>query len=98
MSNARPARKGKLTRNYVRIFCPDCGEICRMRTSAEIDPLLKRAYVQCQDLECGYRGVIHIEHIARLAVTGNEKDERIPYSESIKRHAQFALFGKGDEK
>ncbi len=88
----------KMTRNYLRLFCPDCGEICRMRTSTEIDPLLKKGYVQCQNIECGYRGVVHVEHVARLSVTGNEKDVRIPYSESIKRHAQLALIPGSDQE
>jgi len=85
--------KKPIKRNYVRIFCPDCGEVCRMRTSQELDSLLRRAYVQCQDIECGYRGVIHIEHVSRLSATGNEKDKRIPYTESLKRHLQLALIG-----
>lgn len=85
--------KKPLKRNYMRIFCPDCGDICGMRTSHEIDPLLRRGYVMCQDIECGYRGVIHIEHVARLSYTGNEKDKRIPFTESIQRHLQMALLG-----
>lgn len=85
--------KKPLKRNYMRIFCPDCGDICGMRTSHEIDPLLRRGYVMCQDIECGYRGVIHIEHVARLSYTGNEKDKRIPFTESIQRHLQMSLLG-----
>lgn len=85
--------KKPIKRNYVRIFCPDCGEVCRMRTSQELDPLLRRAYVQCQDIVCGYRGVIHIEHVSRLSATGNEKEKRIPYTDSLKRHLQMALIG-----
>nr|WP_281380372.1 ogr/Delta-like zinc finger family protein [Marinobacter oulmenensis] len=77
----------------MRIFCPDCGEVCRVRTSQKLDSLLRRAYVMCQDIECGYRGSIHIEHVARLSATGKEKDKRIPYTESLKRHLQIALIG-----
>lgn len=90
--------KTPMKRNYMRIFCPDCGGICRMRTSQEIDPLLKRGYVMCQDIECGYRGVIHIEHVARLSYTGHEKDKRIPFTESIQRHLQMALLGEEKEQ
>lgn len=91
-----PGRKMK--RNYFVLLCPDCGEVCRMRTSTEIDPLLKKGYVQCTDIECGYRGVVHVEHVARLSITGNEKDVRIPYAESIKRHAQLALIPGADQE
>ena len=52
----------------------------------------------CQDIECGYRGVIHIEHVARLSYTGHEKDKRIPFTESIQRHLQMALLGEDKEQ
>jgi len=96
-SNAKEKGR-KMKRNYFVLLCPDCGEVCRVRTSTEIDPLLKKGYVQCTDIECGYRGVVHVEHVARLSITGNEKDVRIPYSESVKRHAQLALIPGSDQE
>lgn len=93
-----PPEQKVIARNYLRITCPDCGTVCRVRTSTEIDPLLRRAYVMCQNIMCGYRGTISVEHVSRLGITGNEKDKRLPYEANVLRHAQMSLIPKGEKE
>ena len=34
--------------------CPHCGESLWIRSSEQVDPLLKRLYGQCTNLRCGF--------------------------------------------
>jgi len=34
--------------------CPHCGESLWIRSSEQVDPLLKRLYGQCTNLHCGF--------------------------------------------
>jgi ssDNA-binding Zn-finger/Zn-ribbon topoisomerase 1 len=36
----------------MRITCPHCGQPARIRTSREITPITREAYVQCENIEC----------------------------------------------
>ncbi|MDR1935943.1 MAG: ogr/Delta-like zinc finger family protein [Candidatus Accumulibacter sp.] len=38
----------------MRIICPHCGQISVVRTSREITPLSREAFVQCPNINCGH--------------------------------------------
>ncbi|WP_414499557.1 ogr/Delta-like zinc finger family protein [Zymobacter sp. IVIA_12111.31 C1] len=40
----------------MRWKCPDCGESCRIRSSKQPVKDLRFAFLQCNDIQCGWRG------------------------------------------
>lgn len=45
----------------MRINCPHCKELCRIRTSKRPAPVFYEIYSQCTNPECGWCGKIHVE-------------------------------------
>ncbi|GHB33045.1 ogr/Delta-like zinc finger family protein [Salinicola rhizosphaerae] len=39
-----------------RNTCPHCGSVARIRYSAQITPVFREGAIECQNLECGWRG------------------------------------------
>lgn len=50
----------------MRSVCPHCGSFARVRNRAQITPLYSEALVECQSMECGWRGKIAITAIQTL--------------------------------
>ncbi|MEX0738154.1 MAG: ogr/Delta-like zinc finger family protein [Pseudohongiella sp.] len=66
-------------RNFIRILCPHCTGVCRVRTSVQVIAAQRTAYVFCQDEdECGYRGVVFLTHDTRLVADPNGRVRSIP--------------------
>ena len=40
----------------MRWTCPDCGESCRIRSSKQPVKDLRFVFLQCNDIQCGWRG------------------------------------------
>lgn len=40
----------------MRWKCPDCGESCYIRSSKQPAESLRFVYLQCNDIQCGWRG------------------------------------------
>jgi hypothetical protein len=45
----------------MRISCPHCKDVCRVRSSKRPAPVFYELYSQCTNPECGWCGKIHIE-------------------------------------
>lgn len=39
-----------------RSRCPHCGGVARIRYSAQITPVYREGAIECQNIECGWRG------------------------------------------
>lgn len=45
----------------LRLSCPHCGTFSRIRNSIQLTPLYREAMLECQNMECGWRGWISLE-------------------------------------
>lgn len=53
MSEAKQGRIG------IRMTCPACGSSCIVRSSKQVTPTYREAYLNCVNDECGWRGKGH---------------------------------------
>lgn len=75
--------------NFLRILCPHCTGVCRVRTSVQMIPAQRQLYVFCQDHEhCGYRGVVFITHTDRLSLDPNGNVQTIPLAPEVREQCQ----------
>ncbi|MCC5811343.1 MAG: ogr/Delta-like zinc finger family protein [Ectothiorhodospiraceae bacterium] len=74
-------------RNNMRLDCPHCGAFARIRSSQTPSPLYREAVVECQSLECGWRGKIGLEFICTLTPSQKPSPEiRLPVSEVVRKN------------
>ncbi|MBY5938030.1 ogr/Delta-like zinc finger family protein [Marinobacter nauticus] len=65
--------------SFIRILCPHCGGVCRIRTSVQVINAQRTAYVFCQNEDhCGYRGVVFLTHDTRMVPDGQGRLKSIP--------------------
>lgn len=74
--------------NFLRILCPHCAGVCRVRTSVQMISAQRQLYVFCQDDECGYRGVVFITHTDRLSFDTEGKLTAIPLAPEVREQCQ----------
>lgn len=95
---AQPVMPAKeALRNFIRILCPHCGGVCRVRTSTQVIPAQRTAYVFCQDDEyCGYRGVVFLTHDSRLVADPKGRVKSIPLNPeaaaAVQQDMDFTFF------
>jgi hypothetical protein len=62
----------------MRILCPHCGQPVKIRTSREVTPSTREAYVHCENPECG--SVFHV----LISVTGVvKKSDALPHIQTF---------------
>lgn len=47
--------------------CPHCQSTAVIRTTKKLHNLLKRSYIQCSNVHCGWTGVAHIEIVGECS-------------------------------
>lgn len=75
--------------NFLRILCPHCTGVCRIRTSVQMIPAQRQLYVFCQAPdECGYKGVVFLTHTDRLSLDTDGKVREIPLAPEVREQCQ----------
>lgn len=75
--------------SFLRILCPHCEGVCRVRTSVQMIRAQRQLYVFCQDEDhCGYRGVVFITHTDRLSLDPEGNLREIPLSPEVREQCQ----------
>jgi predicted RNA-binding Zn-ribbon protein involved in translation (DUF1610 family) len=75
--------------SFLRILCPHCQGVCRVRTSVQMIRAQRQLYVFCQDADhCGYRGVVFITHTDRLSLDPDGGLREIPLSPEVREQCQ----------
>jgi len=75
--------------SFLRILCPHCESVCRVRTSVQMIRAQRQLYVFCQDEDqCGYRGVVFITHTDRLSLDPDGSVREIPLSPEVREQCQ----------
>lgn len=75
--------------SFLRILCPHCTGVCRVRTSVQMIPAQRQLYVYCQDTDhCGYKGVVFITHTDRLSLDPNGQLREIPLAPEVREQCQ----------
>lgn len=78
--------------SFLRILCPHCEGVCRVRTSVQMIRAQRQLYVFCQDDDhCGYRGVVFITHTDRLSLDPEGNLREIPLSPDVREQCQFEI-------
>lgn len=74
---------------FLRIVCPHCAGVCRVRTSGQSIKAQKRCYAYCQNIEgCGYEGVVFITHADRLSIATDGDLTEIPLAPEVQQQCQ----------
>lgn len=63
------------------LFCPQCGDPARTRTSAPKSPFLRTLYIYCTT--CGYKGKALLEHLELLTMPRGYWVTEIPLSDAL---------------
>ncbi|MEQ5834203.1 ogr/Delta-like zinc finger family protein [Marinobacter sp. NFXS9] len=75
--------------NFLRILCPHCAGVCRVRTSVQMIPAQRQLYVYCQEPDhCGYKGVVFLTHTDRLSLDPEGRMREIPLSPEVREQCQ----------
>ncbi|OEY67443.1 hypothetical protein BG841_14050 [Marinobacter sp. X15-166B] len=78
--------------SFLRILCPHCTGVCRVRTSVQMIPAQRQLYVFCQSGDyCGYRGVVFITHTDRLSLDLEGNLREIPLSPDVREQCQLEI-------
>jgi C4-type Zn-finger protein len=75
--------------NFLRILCPHCAGVCRVRTSVQMISAQRQLYVFCQDADhCGYKGVVFLTHTDRLSLDPDGNVRQIPLAPEVREQCQ----------
>jgi hypothetical protein len=59
----------------MRIVCPHCGCVAKIRTSRDISQMTREAYVQCENIECCHVWRVLISAVTTIVPSLNPKPE-----------------------
>ncbi|MBK1874608.1 ogr/Delta-like zinc finger family protein [Marinobacter sp. 1-3A] len=75
--------------SFLKILCPHCVGVCRVRTSVQMISAQRQLYVFCQDTEhCGYKGVVFLTHTDRLSLDPEGNVREIPLAPEVREQCQ----------
>lgn len=67
----------------MRLQCPHCNSRARIRYSESMSPLYRDAWVDCTNVECGWRGKMAVQYISTLTPSQRPNPSiRLPQSQS----------------
>jgi ssDNA-binding Zn-finger/Zn-ribbon topoisomerase 1 len=58
----------------MRVKCPHCGKPGKVRTSRDVSPLTREAYVQCVNIECGHTWKVLVTAVSTLCESLNPRE------------------------
>lgn len=72
-------------RSNLRLSCPHCGDFARVRKSQQLTPIYRESLVECQNVECGWRGKLSLEMTQTLTPSQRPNPEiRLPVAPRLK--------------
>lgn len=72
-------------RSNLRLSCPHCGAFARVRKSQQLTPVYRESLLECQNVECGWRGKLSMEMTHTLTPSHNPNPEvRLPVSQRVR--------------
>ncbi|RFA31319.1 hypothetical protein CAI21_01435 [Alkalilimnicola ehrlichii] len=72
--------------NNPRLACPHCGSFARIRKSESMTPIYRKAVLECQNADCGWRGTLALEITQTLSPSLNPNPAiQLPISPRVRK-------------